>query len=43
MPKKAAIFSHFDLFEKTSDKNQEKKKRITNYFAIKLIVIDLKN
>ena len=28
MPKKAAIFSHFDLFEKTSDKNQEKKSEL---------------
>ena len=38
----AAILSHSDSFEKTSDKIKNKK-RATNHFARKVIVNDLKS
>ena len=42
MVKIAATFSHLDIFEKTSDKNQEQQ-RITNYFARRVMINDLKS
>ena len=42
MLKISAILSHFDIVEKTSDKNQKQKANFLQYFARKVIINDLK-